>query len=195
MSVKSTESAIEPLSDEVRHRNLAILLASKALVASCFAPGLRRPYEIFAGAIPEDSELVGVLDLDSEAAIGHKSFGSNCIAYVFASSQFRELQPGEELPELPSPQFRTFHFQSPELDAAIAIDMRSIFGTCQLDEDCPTDATTQAVGWAMLQALHRNLPESDRPLAWADLSDEQFKRVCSAAAVAIRMLDSKDGGS
>lgn len=48
-----------------------------------------------------------------------------------------------------------------------------------------TDAQIETVGWAILQALHADIPEDSRPLSWSDLDGSQERRIKEAAALAL----------
>lgn len=43
----------------------------------------------------------------------------------------------------------------------------------------------EAVGWAILQALHENVPEAERPMSWSDMKGDQEIRIRAAARAAI----------
>ena len=48
-----------------------------------------------------------------------------------------------------------------------------------------TDSQIETVGWAILQALHADLPEAARPQCWSDLNGLQERRIKGAAALAL----------
>ncbi len=41
------------------------------------------------------------------------------------------------------------------------------------------------VAWAILQALHKDVPEEQRPMSWSDLAEGQEERIRAAAVAAI----------
>jgi hypothetical protein len=43
------------------------------------------------------------------------------------------------------------------------------------------EALVERIAWAILQALHANVSEDERPQSWSDLKDEQEKRIFAAA--------------
>jgi hypothetical protein len=45
--------------------------------------------------------------------------------------------------------------------------------------------TVEKVGWAIVQALHANVPEDQRPMSWSDLSEEHENRILAAAHAAM----------
>lgn len=47
------------------------------------------------------------------------------------------------------------------------------------------DSQVEAVAWAILQALHEDVPEDKRPMSWSDLKDGQESRIRAAATAAI----------
>lgn len=50
------------------------------------------------------------------------------------------------------------------------------------NEADPHSSLEDKIAWAILQALHVNVPEGERPMAWADMSETQEKRVRAAAS-------------
>lgn len=46
----------------------------------------------------------------------------------------------------------------------------------------------EAVAWAIMRALHSNVPEADRPQSWSDLDQAQEQRLRTAAAAAIELV-------
>jgi|HubBroStandDraft_6_1064221.scaffolds.fasta_scaffold00175_13 hypothetical protein len=54
------------------------------------------------------------------------------------------------------------------------------------------DEEVEAVAWAILQALHENVPEESRPMSWSDLKGDQDQRVRSAAVAAIECIRKRD---
>jgi hypothetical protein len=54
------------------------------------------------------------------------------------------------------------------------------------------DEEVEAVAWAILQALHENVPEESRPKSWSDLKGDQDQRVRSAAVAAIECIRARD---
>lgn len=54
------------------------------------------------------------------------------------------------------------------------------------------DEEVEAVAWAILQALHENVPEDQRPISWSDLKGDQDQRVRSAAVAAIECIRERD---
>ena len=49
----------------------------------------------------------------------------------------------------------------------------------------PSDAMVEAVAMPMMNALHANVPEAERPQGWCDFSDEQIERVKAGATAAL----------
>lgn len=47
----------------------------------------------------------------------------------------------------------------------------------------------EVVAWAILRALHVNVPESERPQSWSDMKGDQEARIRAAATAAIQELD------
>jgi hypothetical protein len=54
------------------------------------------------------------------------------------------------------------------------------------------DEEVEKVAWAILQALHENVPEENRPISWSDLKGDQDQRVRSAAIAAIECVRELD---
>ncbi len=54
------------------------------------------------------------------------------------------------------------------------------------------DEEVEAVAWAILQALHENVPEDKRPMSWSDMKGDQDQRVRSAAVAAIECIRTRD---
>ena len=54
------------------------------------------------------------------------------------------------------------------------------------------DEEVEEVAWAILQALHENVPEQNRPMSWSDLKGDQDQRVRSAAVAAIECIRKRD---
>lgn len=50
------------------------------------------------------------------------------------------------------------------------------------------DKEVEAVGWAILQSLHTDVPDALRPQSWSDLSGDHEQRVRAAAVAAIECL-------
>ncbi len=55
-------------------------------------------------------------------------------------------------------------------------------------EPLPTDPEVAAVAWDILQALHSNVPEADRPQSWSDMDQDQEARIRAAAVAAIERM-------
>lgn len=51
-----------------------------------------------------------------------------------------------------------------------------------------TDRDVDAVAWDILQALHANVPEADRPQSWSDMNQDQEARIRAAAVAAIERI-------
>lgn len=67
------------------------------------------------------------------------------------------------------------------------------------DEWCPKckranliDPEVTDVAWAILQALHENVPEAERPMSWSDVNGDQEQRIRAAAVAAIECIRSRD---
>lgn len=54
------------------------------------------------------------------------------------------------------------------------------------------DQEVEAVAWAILQALHENVPEESRPKLWSDLKGDQDQRIRRAAVAAIECIRERD---
>jgi hypothetical protein len=54
------------------------------------------------------------------------------------------------------------------------------------------DEEVDAVAWAILMALHENVPEEKRPISWSDLGGDQDQRIRSAAVAAIECIRERD---
>ena len=54
------------------------------------------------------------------------------------------------------------------------------------------DPEVTEVAWAILQALHANIPEADRPMSWSDVNGDQEQRIRAAAVAAIECLRARD---
>jgi hypothetical protein len=54
------------------------------------------------------------------------------------------------------------------------------------------DKEVEAVGWAILQSLHRDVPEPLRPQSWSDMSGDHEQRIRTAAVAAIECLRGLD---
>lgn len=54
------------------------------------------------------------------------------------------------------------------------------------------DPEVTDVARAILQALHQNVPEADRPMSWSDVNGEQEQRIRAAAVAAIECLRARD---
>jgi hypothetical protein len=54
------------------------------------------------------------------------------------------------------------------------------------------DEEIEEVAWAILQALHENVPEDKRPMSWSDLKGDQDQRIRSAAVAAIECIRARD---
>ncbi len=46
------------------------------------------------------------------------------------------------------------------------------------------------VAWAILDALHADLPAEDRPMSWSDLNDSHERKIRRAAKAAIAVMNS-----
>jgi hypothetical protein len=57
------------------------------------------------------------------------------------------------------------------------------------------DEEAEAVAWAILQALHENVPEESRPKSWSDLKGDQNHRIRAAAVAAIECVRERDARS
>lgn len=53
------------------------------------------------------------------------------------------------------------------------------------------DREVTDVAWAILAALHQNIPEADRPMSWSDVAGDQEQRIKDAAAAAIYIVRGK----
>lgn len=58
----------------------------------------------------------------------------------------------------------------------VSADAREALGKPRLEDE---------VAWAILQALHENVPEAERPMSWSDVNGEQEKRLRAAAYTAM----------
>lgn len=54
------------------------------------------------------------------------------------------------------------------------------------------DQEVEAVAWAILQALHENVPEESRPKSWSDLKGDHDQRIRGAAVAAIECIRERD---
>lgn len=51
------------------------------------------------------------------------------------------------------------------------------------------DPEVEAVGWAIVQALHVRVSEAERPMSWSDVKGDQEQLIRGAAVAAIEKLD------
>ena len=54
------------------------------------------------------------------------------------------------------------------------------------------DEEVEAVAWAILQALHENVPEEKRPKGWSDVRGDNEQRIRAAAVSAIECIRERD---
>lgn len=54
------------------------------------------------------------------------------------------------------------------------------------------DEEVETVAWAILQALHENVPEETCPMSWSDLRNDQEQRIRAAAVAAIECVRERD---
>lgn len=54
------------------------------------------------------------------------------------------------------------------------------------------DQEVTEVAWAILQALHENVQEDQRPMSWSDVNGDHEQRIRSAAVAAIEVIRNRD---
>jgi hypothetical protein len=62
---------------------------------------------------------------------------------------------------------------------------------CQMANLALQTPEVEAVAWDILEALHENVPEQDRPMSWSDMRRDQELRIRRAAHAAVRRLSAR----